>query len=124
METPMENISAPQVQPAVATPQPQAMPMATPSPTPQAIPQATPQMADGGTTDSGSGDNSVKSFFNSFNLMETILLVMGVASLSYVIYYYRFKVQQDKLINNELQRQIDEIKMNLQSNLKGKYKAI
>ena len=102
-----------------STPQPQVTPSVSTSPMP-------PIMADGGTTiDSGSGSGgSIKSFFDSLNWVEVGLSILGVASLSYVIYYYRFKLQQDKMINNELQRQIDEIKMNVQSVLKDKYKKI
>lgn len=105
---------------ASSTPQPQVMTSVSNSPTP-------PIMADGGTTidsNSSSGGGSIKSFFDSLNWVEVGFAILGVASLSYVIYYYRFKLQQDKMINNELQRQIDEIKMNVQSVLKDKYKKI
>jgi hypothetical protein len=112
--TPTPTTSAP----AVATP---PTPAPTPAPTPMVMTNPTPTMAEGGTTSEGGG---VKSFFQSLNWMEVGLSILAVASLSYVIYYYRFKLQQDKLINNELQRQIDEIKMNLQPKLKGKYKTI
>jgi hypothetical protein len=56
--------------------------------------------------------------------MEIGFSILGVAALTYVVYYYRFKLKQDKMINNELQRQIDELKMNLQSSMKEKYKSI
>lgn len=104
---------------AVATPTPTPAPMPTSAPMPVATTPA-PQLAEGGNTDGG----GVKSFFQNLNWMEVGFSILGVSALAYVIYYYRFKVQQDKLINNELQRQIDEIRMNMQSNLKGKYKAI
>lgn len=102
----------------VATPTPQVVatpPTPTPTPTP-----TTPIMADGGTTSEG----GVKGFFKQLNWIEVGFSILGVAALSYVIYYYRFKLKQDKMINNELQRQIDEIKMNVQSQLKTKYKSI
>ena len=104
---------------ASSTPQPQVTTSVSNSPTP-------PIMADGGTTiDSGSSSGGgIKSFFDSLNWVEVGFAILGVASLSYVIYYYRFKLQQDKMINNELQRQIDEIKINVQSVLKDKYKKI
>ena len=106
------------------TPTPSAV--ATPTPTPMPTPEvATPQpmtMENGGATPSSS--NSGGSFFSSLNWLEVGFSVLGVAALSYVIYYYRFKLKQDKLINNELQRQIDELKMNMQTNMKGKYKTI
>ena len=107
-----------------ATPTPQAV--ATPTtPTPTPTPDvATPQpmtMENGGATPSS---NSGGSFFGSLNWLEVSFSILGVAALSYVIYYYRYKLKQDKLINNELQRQIDELKMNMQTNMKGKYKTI
>jgi hypothetical protein len=102
--------------PQVATPTPQ---VATPTPTPTPTP-TTPIMAEGGTTSEG----GIKGFFKELNWIEAGLTILGVASLSYVIYYYRFKLKQDKMINNELQRQIDEIKMNVQSSLGKKYKSI
>jgi hypothetical protein len=81
--------------------------------------QAQPVMADGGNVSSESG---VKNFFKGVNWTEVIFGALGVGALVYLIYYYRFKIQQDKLINNELQRQIDELKMNMQSKMKGNYK--
>jgi len=112
--TPIPNVTSTPTSSAVATP----TPIPTPTPTPDV---ATPQpmtMEGGGSTSSGG------SFFSSLNWLEVAFSVLGVAALSYVIYYYRFKVKQDKLINNELQRQIDELKMNMQTNMKGKYKTI
>lgn len=88
----------------------------TPSPSPSPSLPSTPMtMSDGG---------SVGSFFDGWNWLEVGLTVLGVASMYYVVYYYRFKLQQDKMINNELQRQIDEIKINLKGNLKDKYQSI
>lgn len=121
-----------------ATTTPISTPVSTPTPTPAPAPVTTPapapmvaqpnvQMADGGnvSSDSGSGSsNGITGFLKDLNWLEVGFSILGVSALAYVIYYYRFKLQQDKLINNELQRQIDEIKMNLQSNMKGKYKSI
>lgn len=123
METPIATPIAPTtpIAPATApTSAPAPMPTAsTPTPMPNVV------MADGGNTDSASNDSgSGKSFWKSLNILEIGFSILGVASLSYVIYYYQFKLKQDKLINNELQRQIDEIKMNMQTNMKGKYKTI
>ena len=109
------------------TPTPSAV--ATPTPTPTPTPDmSSPQpmtMANGGSTQDGNGSsNNSGSFFGSLNWLEVSFSILGVAALSYVIYYYRFKIKQDKLINNELQREIDELKMNMQTNMKGKYKTI
>lgn len=118
METPIATPIAPTTPIAPApTPAPAPMPIA-----PTSTPMPNVVMGEGGSTEGG--DSGGKSFWKSLNLMEIGFSILGVASLSYVIYYYQFKLKQDKLINNELQRQIDEIKMNMQTNMKGKYKTI
>ena len=104
---------------AVATPTPATAPSPTPTPSPAPMVQSAPIMQEGG--DISSGDT--KSFFKSLNWLEVGFSVLGVAGLAFVIYYYRFKLKQDKMVNNELQRQIDEIKMNVQGLMKGKYKT-
>ena len=101
----------------VATP---TTPVATPTPTPTPTPTDAPIMADGGTTSEGGW----KGFFGRINWLETTFAVLGVTALTYMVWYYRFKAKQDKMINNELQRQIDEIKMNVQGAMKSKYKSI
>jgi hypothetical protein len=110
------------VTPEVAAPQAPIAPAAPVAPVaaPMAAPQA-PIMESGGEVSSSGG---IKGFFSSFNWLEAGLCILGVSALSYVIYYYRYKLTQDKMINNELQRQIDEIKMNVQTGMKGKYKTI
>ena len=86
--------------PAPATPAPAAAPMVA---TPDAM------MANGGETSTGGG---VKDFFKSLNWVEVGISALAVAALTY------------KMINNDLQRQIDELKMNMQSAMKGRYKTI
>jgi len=120
METPIATPTAPTTPIAPAT-----APIPTPTPTPAPMPNVV--MGEGGSTengDNGGGNGNGKSFWKSLNILEIGFSILGVASLSYVIYYYQFKLKQDKLINNELQRQIDEIKMNMQTNMKGKYKTM
>ena len=108
--------------PSVA-PTPAPAPAPTPAPTPMVV--ANPTMADGGNISSeGGSEGGVNGFFKDFKWIEIGLLVGGIWGLASMINYYRFKLKQDKLINNELQRQIDEIKMNMQTTLKGKYKSI
>jgi hypothetical protein len=117
METPIATPTAPTtpIAPAIA-PTPAPMPTApNPAPMPNVV------MGEGGSTEGRDGGGS---FWKSLNLFEIGFSILGVASLSYVIYYYQFKLKQDKLINNELQRQIDELKMNMQTNMKGKYKTL
>ena len=106
------------------TPAPNPAPTPAPAPavatpTPEPMPQASPVVMENGGTTSDS-----KSFLQSLNWVEVGFSILGVAALTYVIFYYRFKLKQDKMINNELQRQIDELKMNVQSSMKGKYKTI
>ena len=120
METPIATPTAPTT-PIASAPTPAPAPMPTPTPMPSTTPNVV--MGEGGSTEGGDNGGS-KSFWKSLNLIEIGFSILGVASLSYVIYYYQFKLKQDKLINNELQRQIDEIKMNMQTNMKGKYKTI
>lgn len=79
-------------------------------------------MAYGGETPSSSG--GIKGFFQSLNWLEVGFSILGVATLATVIHYYKYKLKQDKMINNELQRQIDEIKMNMQTAPKAKAKTI
>jgi hypothetical protein len=121
METPIVTpTQTTPIAPAIApTPAPAPAPMPT---APTSAPMPNVVMGEGGSTEGG--DSGGKSFWKSLNLFEIGFSILGVASLSYVIYYYQFKLKQDKLINNELQRQIDEIKMNMQTNMKGKYKTI
>lgn len=64
---------------------------------------------------------SVNSFLNSLNWVEVFFGIVGSAALFYTIYYYRYKIQIDQLINRKLQAQIDtlnntvnEIKNNIQ----------
>lgn len=125
----VSNISQTSAVATPTTPTPTPTPMATPTPTPTIEP-TTPQvpmvnqnstMADGGSVSSNGG---VKSFLKSLNWIEVGLTILGVTALIYTIHYYKFKSKEDKMVNNDLQRQIDEIKINLQSSLKSKYKRI
>lgn len=104
----------------VATPIPTPTP--PPTPTPEVVtPTPTPMVAESGGSVSEGG---VKGFLKSLNWIEVGLTILGVTALLYTIHYYKFKSKEDKMVNNELQRQIDELKMNVQSSLKGKYKSI
>jgi hypothetical protein len=51
-------------------------------------------------------------------------MTLGVAGVFYTINYYRFRVKSDKTENADIQRQLDEVKMNVQSAMKGKYQQI
>lgn len=117
MEAPAINTQPMAATPNIAPPMQDAM-VTMPNTT---APEPMATMANGGQTGSG---NSVTEFFKSLNLMEVGLSILGVAALIYTIHYYKFKLKEDKMINNDLQKQIDEIKMNVQTAMKGKYKTI
>lgn len=112
----MESISTP---PPIA---PGSVNLSAPAPTPQmegvAAPTATPIMENGGQTSSGS------SFFKSINWLEFGFMVLGTTALLYTINYYKVQMEKTKLLNQRTARQLDELKMNLQSAMKGKYKEI
>jgi hypothetical protein len=124
MET---NITTPTVQAVATAPVTPTAPVAA-APIAAEVPlvannaAANTSMAYGGETSSSGG--GVKAFFQSLNWLEIGFSILGVATLSSVIYYYKYKLKQDKMINNELQRQIDEIKMNMQTAPKAKAKTI
>lgn len=123
METPSVVTPTPAIASApTSTPAPAPVMASAPAPTTPMVNMdagsGTPLMENGGSTDSGGG------FFKNINWIETGALILGFAGLYYLIYYYRYKLNQDKLINNEMQRQIDEIKMNLQTKMNGKYKTM
>ena len=110
---------------ATSTPPPIAagsVNLSAPAPVPQAeagaSPTATPIMANGGETSSGT------SFFKSINWLEFGFMVLGTTALLYTINYYKVQMEKTKLLNQRTARQIDELKMNLQSEMKGKYKEI
>ena len=102
------------VSPAPMTPSVESTPMPS-QPTPQV------QMAEGGNV---SSDGGAGSFFKNLNWMEVIITTLGVTALFWTIHYYSYKSKEDKMVNNQIQRQIDEIKMNLMTLMKGKYKSI
>jgi hypothetical protein len=97
-----------------------AVSLSAPAPTVQAdaVPISTPVMANGGETSSGT------SFFKSINWLEFGFMVLGTTALLYTIHYYKVQMEKTKLLNQRTARQIDELKMNLQSSMKGKYKEI
>ena len=76
-------------------------------------------MESGGETSSSSG-----SFFSNINWVQVGFMVLGTTALLYTIFYYKVEITKNKLINNRLGKQVDELKMNLQSLMKDKYKEI
>lgn len=68
--------------------------------------------------------NGFNDFIKSINWLEAGFAILGAIGLYYTIYYYRYKLKDDRVANSDTQRQIDEIKMNVQSAMKGKYQAL
>lgn len=98
-----------------------AVSLSAPAPvTTEAIPTAAPIMANGGETTSSSG----RSFFKNINWIEFGFMVLGTTALLYTIHYYKVQTEKNKLLNQRTAKQIDELKMNLQTAMKGKYKEL
>ena len=98
---------------------------ATPNmPTPNQVvtPQVTTSSVE--TKESGGFISDTKSFFKSISALEVIVTTLGIVAMAVLIDYYRFKRKEDKLSNDDMQRQVDELKMNVQSAMKGKYQSI
>lgn len=116
----MESNTPIQTAPPTATP---ATPpaAAAPAPVAPAPVEQTPApitMETGGATSSGEG------FFSKLNYIEVGFSILGLSALAFVVYYYRYKLKQDKMINSQMQKQIDEITANVKSIMKGKYKEM
>jgi hypothetical protein len=99
----------------------------TPPATPPATSNATPQMADGGSVEGKSESglmSDAKNFVKSVNWLEIGFMVLGALGIIYTINYYRYKQKESDVANKDMQRQLDEVKMNVQSAMKGKYQSI
>lgn len=111
METaPVLDGNAPQVAPAQAPP--------VPAQTEQQ-PMASPMQS---MSDNASG-MTFKAFVASMNFVEISFGLVGATALFYTIYYYRNKLQIDKLMTNKLQKQIDEINITMQDEINNKQTA-
>lgn len=111
------NTSVPQAAASAPIPSPAPVPAPVNAPMPTSSPA--PIMASGGTTQGG-----IKGFFKSLNWVEAGFMILGATALLFTIQYYRNKLKADREQRSDQQRQIDEIKMNLQSSMKGKYKSL
>ena len=105
MEQAVLDGNAPQVAPTAA-------PVAAPNVEAAAMPQQNFQAPPSGM--------SFKSFLSTMNLVEVGFGVLGAWALFSTIYYYRNKLQIDKLMTNKLQKQIDEINITLQDEINNK----
>lgn len=104
------NLSAPPVQQAA----PPLPPVNPPVPAPVTIAgNVTPVMQQGG----------VVGFFKSLNWLEIGFMVLGSAALLSIM-YNQLKVRENRLVNEKMQKQLDELKMNVQTTMKKNYKEI
>lgn len=71
-----------------------------------------------------SSSDSINDFFKSINWMEAGFAILAALGLYYTIYYYRYKIKEGKVANSDMQRQLDELKMNVQGAMKGKYQSL
>lgn len=76
-----------------------------------------------GTEQSGTV-SPTKAFFQSINWLEFGFMALGAAGLYFTIYYYRYKLKEEKVATSDLQRKMDEVQANVQSFMKGKYKPM
>jgi hypothetical protein len=106
MELPINNT------PPISDPAPAPAPAPMPAPSPAPAPYVPAEPAQSGT--------SLSSFFNSLNWVEVGFGMVGAAALFYTIYYYRYKLQIDKLMSNNMQKQIDDMRITLQDEIKNK----
>lgn len=105
---------------AVTSPAPtMAMPATTPI---AAAPTATPPANMPASGESSS--DSINDFFKSINWMEAGFAILAALGLYYTIYYYRYRIKEGKVANSDMQRQLDELKMNVQGAMKGKYQSL
>ncbi len=96
------------VQPVVA-----AAPMVA-----QPIPAPNPAFADGGAVAPAAG------FWKNLNWIEVGFMIFGSTALYFTINYYRQNAIAKRKEIAELQREVDEVKMNVQTNMKGAYKTL
>jgi hypothetical protein len=101
----MEALESATTTPAPAAPTPQAVPAAT---TPAAAPvvDTTAPVTNSSNT---SGDASLKDILKSLNWVEVGFGVLGSAALYYMIYYYKYNINTNKIVVSEMQNKIDEL---------------
>jgi hypothetical protein len=108
METaPVLDGNAPQVAPA------QAAPVAP-------VTAAQPMEAPAQSYSNAPSGMTFNAFVASMNFVEISFGLVGATALFYTIYYYKNKLQIDKLMTNKLQKQIDEINITLQDEINNK----
>jgi len=87
-------------------------------------PQPQQGMAQEGAMLQQTSSNDFGSFISSLNWVEVSFGIVGAAALFYTVYYYRHKLQIDKLLNNNMQKQIDDLNMKMQDEINVKQKPV
>lgn len=87
-------------------------PAAVSTPTPPAAPVASAAPPAPFVESSGSG-GSVKEVLSSLNWVEVCFGILGSAALYYTIYYYRYKIGQQKTEYTTLANKIDEMEIKM-----------
>ncbi len=101
------NASVPQVMPSappvVAVPEalPPAAPVAAPQPPPVSAAAPPSQMEGGGST-------ATMDFFKSINWLEVTFMGLAAWALYNTIYYYKYKLREDRMCHADTQRQLDK----------------
>lgn len=103
----MEALEAPITQ---TTPAPAAV--STPTPPAAPVASAAPPAPFVESSGSGSG-GSVKEVLSSLNWVEVCFGILGSAALYYTIYYYRYKIGQQKTEYTTLANKIDEMEIKM-----------
>lgn len=97
------------------------VPNSVPAQTSTVVSETMPNMESGGATNITSSWND---FFKSLNVIEVGFMVLGVTSLYFIIYYYNRRTMYEKNQLTDIQKQLDEVKMNLRNQLQEKYKTV
>ncbi len=89
---------------------PSAAPIVVPSPVAPPPSAAPTQNNMGGAPQSGGGSiNNAGDFLKSINWFEVVFMTLGATAMYYTIYYYRFKLKEDRIAQYDSQRQINKI---------------
>lgn len=93
----------------VAPPAPAPPPGVTVLNAPPSAPPAPIVAADGGEMPMPQGESPTGKFLKNINWLEMGFLVLLAAGAYYTIYYHRFKIKEDKIANDDMRRDLDEL---------------
>jgi len=95
--------NAPIMPQQTAAPAPAPPPVMAPAP---AYPSPAAPVA---AVPSTGGASNTLEFLKGINWLEVTFMVLGAVGLYSTIYYYRYKLKEDKVYNYDMQRQLDKI---------------